>query len=111
MTVNGQPRALLYWCVNMRDNTPHLMRVTRVTPHRVYGSIDAISTHCHPRDAHGVYHSETIAKKVVAEISEAASVWERRREQKRAELALIELNLDRTIADHLERINEHKQSA
>ena len=39
-----------------------IMRVTRVTEKRVYGSIDGISTHCTPSDVYGEYDTEEAAQ-------------------------------------------------
>ena len=104
-------REIKYWTINLNEREcPRLMAVTRITKERISGSVDGVSSHCRPHKAFGIYHSEPIAKKVVDDLVAAVDVWKRRREQKLAELALINLHLDAVVKEHTKGLtNEHQQ--
>lgn len=57
-------RPVLYYALQRSSYSSmfNVMRITRVTPLRAYGSIDGVSTHCKPSQIYGKYDNEDDAK-------------------------------------------------
>lgn len=57
------PRPTLFWTVKKEayGSSFEVMRVTRVAPRQVYGSVAGLPTHCAPGDIHGEFKSEPAA--------------------------------------------------
>jgi hypothetical protein len=67
------PRPALYWTVKKEayGTSFEVMRVTRVAPRQIYGSVDGLPTHCRLSDAHGSFATEESAKAAVDKIRAA----------------------------------------
>lgn len=67
-------RPALYYTVQRNDDSFGVMRVTRITDLRVYGSMGGISTHCAPDMTYGKFDTHDAAAKALAPIK---SKWDK----------------------------------
>lgn len=67
------PRPSLYWTIKKEayGASFEVMRVTRVAPRQLYGSVDGLPTHCRASDTHGSFSTEEAARAAVDKVKAA----------------------------------------
>ena len=98
-------RPALYWTVQFYNAQLNVMRVTRLTDKRVYGSIDGISTHCPPSAVFGVYDT---AEGATAAMRKIHRIWKDATERVHSlnrKIEQLQQSRDRNVVSALERLN------
>lgn len=71
--MSSNPRPVLHWTVKKEayGSSFEVMRVTKVAPRQIYGSVDGLPTHCQAWETHGEFKTEEAARAAVASIKAA----------------------------------------
>jgi hypothetical protein len=85
------PRPTLYWTVKKEayGASFEVMKVTRVAPRQIYGSVEGMPTHCKASDTHGTFADEKAAHEAVKQIKTAYHSFDDRIASVQRELAAL----------------------
>jgi len=101
-------RPALYFALRLTETSIDTMRVTRLTPSRIYGSVDAISTHCATSQLFGCYDEEADANRERTRICMMLANADDRIDGLRREIRQLRESRERTMVTMLERLNKCK---
>lgn len=91
-------RDALFYTIQRNGDNFAVMRVTRKTEKRVYGSIDGISTHCAPGMIYGSFATEKEASYFLAPIIETFKRFEENLASLRLDIEYITKTREESIA-------------